>query len=85
MARFQYDWTFERIDKYIKEGRGQGEFESYKPWLTVRDVPSNDRVAREMGIKVKREYHFLSDLERYLFICLSGKIPLLILENNILF
>ncbi|QHC05374.1 heteromeric transposase endonuclease subunit TnsA [Anoxybacillus sp. PDR2] len=71
MARFQYHWTFERIDKYIKEGRGQGEFENYKPWLTVRDVPSNGRVAREMGTKVKREYHFLSDLERYFFYILE--------------
>lgn len=53
MARFQYHWTFERIDKYIKEGRGQGEFENYKPWLTVRDVPSNGRIAREIGTKCR--------------------------------
>lgn len=71
MARFQYHWTVEKINKYIKEGRGSGEFENYKPWLTVRDVPSDGRVSREMGTKVNREYHFLSDLERYFFYILE--------------
>ena len=28
-----------KIEKLIKEGRGQNEGAAYKPWLTVRDVP----------------------------------------------
>jgi len=26
--------------KWIKKGRGSGEYAEYKPWLTVRDLPS---------------------------------------------
>ena len=32
-----------KYDKWFKEGRGQGQKESYKPWLTVFDVPSEGR------------------------------------------
>lgn len=67
MARFNYELTIEKIEKFKAEGRGIGEFENYKPWLTVRDFPSKGRSSREKGVKVKREYHFLSDLERYFF------------------
>lgn len=28
---------------------GQGELSTYKPWLTIQDVPSNGRVHRVMG------------------------------------
>lgn len=44
-----------------------GGVEDYKPWLTVRDFLSDGRCSREHGVKVNREYHFLSDLERYFF------------------
>jgi hypothetical protein len=29
-GKFQYRWTVEKINKYIKEGRGSGELENYK-------------------------------------------------------
>lgn len=29
-----------KIQKWIKEGRGQGFGNNYKPWLTIRDVSS---------------------------------------------
>lgn len=67
MPRFKYELTIEKIEKFKAEGRGLGEYEDYKPWLTVRDFPSLGRSSREAGVKVKREYHFLSDLERYFF------------------
>lgn len=67
MPRFNYELTIDKIEKFKAEGRGQGEYEDYKPWLTVRDFPSNGRCSREYGVKVNREYHFLSDLERYFF------------------
>lgn len=67
MARFNYELTIDKIEKFKAEGRGQGEFEDYIPWLTVRDFPSNGRCAREKGVKINRDYHFLSDLERYFF------------------
>ncbi|MGA4604808.1 hypothetical protein [Pseudoalteromonas maricaloris] len=30
--------------KWIKEERGTGEYQDYKPWLTVYDAPSDSRV-----------------------------------------
>ena len=33
-------------NKWIKEGRGSGQHAEYKPWITVRDLPSDGRVHR---------------------------------------
>ncbi|WP_442960333.1 hypothetical protein [Pseudoalteromonas sp. GCY] len=41
--------------KWIKEGRGTGEYQDYKPWLTVYDAPSDGRVHRVFGYKSKRK------------------------------
>ncbi len=51
------------IDRFRKEGRGQGTLQDYKPWLTVRDVPSHGRSSRDKGWKTGRTHHFLSMLE----------------------
>jgi hypothetical protein len=60
------------ILKRISEGRGTGEYENYKPWLTVRDVPSpQSRSNRPLGWKTQREHHLLSDLEYYYFLFLE--------------
>jgi hypothetical protein len=37
------------IDRMRKEGRGEGTHEKYKPWLTVRDVPSLGKSSRDKG------------------------------------
>ncbi|WP_235956599.1 MULTISPECIES: hypothetical protein [Pseudoalteromonas] len=34
---------------WIKEGRGTGEYQDYKPWLTVYDAPSDGRIHRACG------------------------------------
>ena len=57
--------------KWIKEGRGQGLNSAYKPWLTVRDLPSLGRVHRVFGHKSKRTHHLLSDLELSVFLMLE--------------
>lgn len=57
--------------KWIKEGRGQGLNFGYKPWLTVRDLPSLGRVHRVFGHKSKRTHHLLSDLELSVFLMLE--------------
>ncbi|MYL54024.1 heteromeric transposase endonuclease subunit TnsA [Pontibacillus yanchengensis] len=67
MARFNYELTMAKIEKFKNERRGEGDLETYKPWITVRDLASKGRSSREFGVKVKREYHLLSDLERYFF------------------
>jgi hypothetical protein len=60
-------WTEAKFDRYIKEGRGQGDGADYKPWITVRDVSSKGRSHREPGWKTNREHHLLSDQERRVF------------------
>jgi hypothetical protein len=56
------------IIRRFKEGRGQGYGKDYKPFLTVRDVPSNGRVHRRPSITHGRIVHLLSDLELAVFL-----------------
>ncbi len=60
-------WTQATFDRYVKEGRGQGEGKSYKPWITVRDVSSRGRSSRPPSWKTNREHHLLSNNEKRLF------------------
>lgn len=60
-----------KIQKWIKEGRGQGFGKNYKPWITVRDVSSEGRSHRIYGYKSQRTYHLLSDLELAAFLLLE--------------
>lgn len=70
MAKRNTEWTESKIEKYIKEGRGNGEREHYKPWITIQDVPSKGLSTREMGWKTNRIHHFLSKLEKdYFYMC----------------
>jgi len=57
--------------KWIKEGRGNGQNQNYRPWLTVRDLPSLGRVHRVFGHKSRRTHHLLSDLELSVFLLLE--------------
>lgn len=57
--------TEEKVKKWIKEGRGQGEGKDYKPWLTIQDVASKGHSTREKGWKTGRRHHFFSDLELF--------------------
>ena len=60
-----------KIQKWKKEGRGQGFGVNYKPWLTIRDVSSDGRSHRIYGHKSQRTYHLLSDLELAAFLLLE--------------
>lgn len=67
MPKRKLDWTLEKYNRFIKEGRGKGEGSEYKPWLTIQDMPSRGRVTRiyEAG----RIYHFFTDNElRYFYL-----------------
>jgi hypothetical protein len=84
--------TEERIKKWIKEGRGQGEGKDYKPWLNIQDVASEGNATREKGWKTGRKHHFLSDLELFFLYTLEWspyvvdireQYPLLPLERTI--
>ena len=60
-----------KIQKWVKEGRGQGFGNNYKPWITIRDVSSDGRSHRIYGHKTQRTYHLLSDLELAAFLLLE--------------
>lgn len=59
------------IARFVKQGYGQGEGSSYKPWVRVQDVPSIGRSRKTPGVKSGRMHHFLSDLEFRYFLLLE--------------
>jgi len=59
------EMTFQR---WLKEGRGDGRNSEYKPWLTIRDLPSQGRSHRVFGHKALRTHHLFSDLELAVFL-----------------
>lgn len=71
MAKRKREITDSKIDRFIKEGRGQGSGADYLPWLRVQDVPSIGRSTRGLGWTTGRQHTFLSDLERDYFYALD--------------
>jgi TnsA endonuclease N terminal/TnsA endonuclease C terminal len=63
--------TGKSIKKRLAKGFGQGEKESYQPYLRVSDVPSNGTSSIITGWKHGREHHLLSRNERNYFYCLE--------------
>ncbi|MGK7920603.1 MAG: hypothetical protein AB4080_11425 [Trichodesmium sp.] len=41
MARSKREWQFAKFERYLKEGRGQGEGKTYVPWIQIHDFPFN--------------------------------------------
>lgn len=56
------------LKRLTKEKRGHGNGKHYKPFLTVRDVPSRGRVHRRPALTHGRIVHLLSDLELSAFL-----------------
>ena len=73
MAKKRYWNTEAKNARWIKQGRGQGLGSEYKPWLTVRDVPSEGRSHRVFGHLTQRTHHLLSDLELATFLLLQWR------------
>lgn len=71
MARKDYSPSEATFRRWIKEKRGSGRGPNYKPWLTVRDVPSQGRSHRVFGHKAQRTHHLFSDLELAVFLILE--------------
>lgn len=69
MGKYNTDWSQAKYERFLKEGRGQGEGADYKPWLTINDYPSLGRATRVFGWKTNRIHHFFTDLQtRYFYI-----------------
>lgn len=63
------EWNAEKLQRYIKEGRGQGEYESYKGFTQIHDFGSLGRSSRIRTWKCNRVVHLLSDIEtRYFYL-----------------
>lgn len=54
-------WNKEKLQRYIKEERGQGEKGSYIPWTKTHEFSSKGRATRILGIKTQRIHHLHSD------------------------
>ena len=71
MAKRSRKTTQSTINRRVHEGRGQGNGVSYKPWLTVQDVPSQGLTHRIKGWTTGRIHHLFSNLERDAFYVLD--------------
>lgn len=71
MARKNYHCSEATFSKWIKEGRGKGRNHEYKPWITIRDLPSQGRSHRVFGHKSQRTHHLFSDIELAVFMILE--------------
>ena len=69
MAPKRYHYAFDEAKhkRFLREGRGLGELESYIPWVQVDDVPSEGMSYRAPSWTVDRLCHFLSTLELHGF------------------
>lgn len=76
VAKRKNNWDADKFNRWIKEGRGQGEGENYKPWMTIQDFPSMGRATRVFGWSTKRIHHFFSDSQLKYFYLLDwdGKV-----------
>lgn len=71
MTKRRYGFDEDKLARFLKEGRGQGQGQDYRPWLTVQDVSSLGRSSRIHSRKTDREHHLLSDIETALFLLLD--------------
>lgn len=71
MAKRKRTTTENTVARRLQQGRGQGNGASYRPWLTVQDVPSQGLTHRIKGWTTGRVHHLLSNLERDVFYVLD--------------
>ncbi|MCO4861238.1 TnsA endonuclease N-terminal domain-containing protein [Cupriavidus sp. WGlv3] len=71
---YRYAMSEWKIQKFLTEGRGLGERETYKPWFTIADVPSRGKSTRASGDDRfgHRTMHFLSTNEWYKYLHLEA-------------
>ena len=71
MAKHRRVWNEAMFRKYIHEGRGQGAYADYIPWILIQDFPSKGMVSRIKSEKTGRIHHLLSNNEMRLFYLLD--------------
>jgi hypothetical protein len=61
MSNNSKQWTKVKLERYLKEGRGQGIGKDYKPWINTYEFSSKGRATRIYGIKTGRIHQLHSD------------------------
>jgi len=92
MAKYKRDFNKKKYQQFLKENRGKGKGNHYKPWLRVQDVASTGNVYRLRSAWThNREVHLFSTLElKWFFIFdwdtqiidIREQYPLLPLEHT---
>ena len=72
MGKKRPAWDYQHYLRYLKEGRGQGTGEGYKPWIYIHDFPSRGISARVPGRTTGRIHHLLSRNEEFYFYILDA-------------
>lgn len=54
-------WSKAKLERYLKEGRGQGIGSKYKGWINTYEFSSRGRATRLFGIKTNRIHQLHSD------------------------
>ncbi|MED4869801.1 MULTISPECIES: TnsA endonuclease N-terminal domain-containing protein [Geobacillus] len=54
-------WKHPKVQRLIKEGRGQGRGKDYIPWTKTHEFSSKGRATRVLGLKTGRIHHLHSD------------------------
>lgn len=72
MAKHRVAWTSRTYHRRLKEGRGSGTLQEYKPWITIHDLASKGYVSRVMGLTTGRIHHLLSRNETAFFFILDA-------------
>lgn len=68
MARRTVDYSIKACERWLAQGRGRGEKETYKPWVRIGDFSSRGVSAAIPGIKTKRVHELLSGIETRAFL-----------------
>jgi len=81
MAKYG-DWSEQKLQRYLKEGRGSGTGREYIPWLNINDFPSRGRSHRVYGWTTNRIHYLMSDLQlRFWYLCDFGDVVVDIREH----
>lgn len=72
MGKRNTKWSYRTYLRFLKNGRGKGDLDDYKPWITTHDFPSKGKVARILGKKTNRIHHLMSQLEKTYFLILDN-------------
>lgn len=68
MARRRVEYSIKACEKWLAQGRGKGEKETYKPWVRIGEFSSRGVSTAIPGIKTKRVHELMSGVETRAFL-----------------